>query len=281
MKKRISPLILLVFIFICCGCSKFNENVRFGSNMIKYNAQTIEEFGFNLDMISTSKNPKIEFVEFKGTNVQGLVTELHDDTFDEVKNLCHNDYYIKLLGFQCYTEDEYVQIDGVHLKVDSKDIELVFDPPIKHSVTSDDKLNTGVATMGYPLIICTTSYQNTEYFYEYYAEENIILEDFYFNDFLKPTNAILYINDTKVGNLEDLLPINIPQGSNFTIWTNIDFKDDISHTYYDRVYCNSAISYKLESEPNHTIEIKNFIISQNVSNEDDAKVVINILSSKK
>ena len=64
--------------------------------------------------------------------------QLNDDSYEEIKKLNHNGYYIRLLGFVCKTADDYVKIDSVNLKIDGADKKFDFPTPIEHYLKNDD-----------------------------------------------------------------------------------------------------------------------------------------------
>lgn len=282
MKKQLLVLITIIVVstLLLSGCSIINsdksvesDNIIFGTNLVKYDLEGMGDFGFNLNMISPSKKTKVEFVSFTGKNTQGLAVKLADDTFDSIKNLKYNGYYLKLLGFICNTGDSSVVITGVNLKVDGKDRTLTFETPIKHNVREDD-LTSVVQIRNYPLFISTNSYAFNMYSFEYYVESDVTIENFDFNNFLTITNADIYVNGKYKGRTTSVFPLELKKGTIFSITGNLAFKNNEDITNYESIYCDSLLTYTTNGVQK---TVRSNLVSQSVSNEDDAKKVINLL----
>lgn len=281
MKKGLFILFTIVIVsaILFSGCNnteKEDASSEFiiGSDMVKYDLQGISDFGFNVNLIAKNKDLDVEFVSFIGENTQGLSVQLKDDSYDEIKSLKQNGYYIKLLRFVCKTGDEFVQIDGVNLKINGVEQKIDFATPVKHYVKTDDS-ETSVQIRNYPMFISTNSYTTTEYNFEYYAESDVTIESFSFNNFLGIKSGRVAINGEDVGDINSL-PLVVKKDSTVSIKCYLDFKDPNNTSEYDSIYCDSLLSYKT-SESNETIILANNLVSQSVSNEDDAKNVIDLM----
>jgi len=273
-----SVVLFVIIVLIASGCGNQGNKVIFSSDMVKYDMQGGADFGFNVNVIMQDKGAKIEFVNFFGENTEGLAVEMVDDSFEELKNLKYNGYYIRLLGFGCHTSNEYVQIDGMNLKVSGADMKIEFDTPIRHSVANYDDAKYeygGLYFTGRPSIVSTMSYPSTEYSYDFSTEQDVIIEDFSFNNFLALDDAVVFVNMREIGMLKDLLPLEVKSGSSISIRGYFSFNGE-GFSEYDSIYCISKLSYKSFDKAN-SYEIPGRLVSQSVSNTDDAKRVIEIL----
>ena len=276
MRKTICLLSIFILLsaLILSGCSNIKKDSIVCTSLVKYNLQGISDFGFNVNLITTDKNIEVEFVRFSGENTQGLSVRLVDDTYDSLREIKQQGYYIRLLGFVCYTEDKKVIIESVTLKIDGEEKEYSFSTPIKHYVTQDHDLS--VQARSYPLFISTNSYQTTEYFFDYHVDAEVIITDFSFNDFLIVKNAEILINGQDQGRLQDLLPLTIPQDSDISIKCYLGFKNGISSTNFDSIYCDSLLSY-IVKDTAEIEQVANNLVSQSVSKDADAIAVITMM----
>jgi len=279
MKTRLAILLKAVIItaLVFTGCASSggeHKKYIFATDMVKYNLEGIEIFGFNVNFLSKDKEPNIEFVSFEGENAQGLSVELMDDTFEGIKELKHNGYYIRLLGFSCKTSDSYVEINSVNLKIDGVEEKFDFSTPIKHYVKkgADHSDDSYVYPLNYPAIINTNSYSSTEFDFVYSTDEDVTVESLAFNDFLTVKSATVSIDGTNVGTL-DSFPLSLKKGSTLSMRCYLDFEAPENSTDYDSIYCDTILSYKT-SKSDELLSFKTNLVSQSVSNEIDAQNAI-------
>lgn len=279
MKKKWYYIATLIFSLAValCGCSSSDKEIYLGTDMIKYHSQGVEEFGFNVNLISPDKNPDIEFVGFTGEHTQGLTVKFEDDTYDTVENIERAGYYIKLLGFVCQTADEDVRIDGVTLKIDGEEEYFEFGTPIQHSLMEYDE-ESAVFSSGYPLYISTCSYRDTKYEFRYRADKKVTIEGFGFNDFLTVRDSVVLLDGERVG-LGSCFPLEMEKDSELSILCYLDFDGAASYTDYDGVYCDAQLTYSVSGSPEKKMVSTN-LVSQSVSNEDDAGEAIALILEK-
>jgi hypothetical protein len=284
MKRMISlatvPLMLLMLFGLsgCVGASA--SDVVVAAHLVKYDVQGIEEFGFGVDLVTTDKNIDVEFVSFTGENVQGLAVDFQDETFDDIKNLKHKNYYIKLLGFICsvgneFRGDESVRIDSVILKINGIEHEYPFSAPLRHLSKQEDNEDPQVFIGFFPTIIMSTSLGSQEYSFEYLTESAVTITDFSFNDFLVISDATISVNDTIVGSLSESLPLDVPKDATVAISCVISQKDS-GATGYESICCDACLTYL--TEKGEQIIFRNRLVSQSVSNEDSARALIEVLT---
>lgn len=276
MKKRIIifAAAMIFTVLALSGCAADTglnlQEYVITTDMVKYNLQGIEDFGFNVNLISENKDIDIEFVSFEGENTQGLAVQFNDDTYEEIKELNYKGCYIKLLGFVCKTADDYVRIDSVNLKIDGAYKKFDFSTPIKHYLKNDDS-DSYVYAQGYPIFISTNSFSSSEYGFSFYTEKDIDVQSFAFNDFIGIKSAVVSVDGVDVGGLNSF-PLSLKQGSELSIKCYLNFENPDNTTDYDSIYCDSVLTYTLKS--GEQLSLCNNLVSQSVSNENDAKCVI-------
>lgn len=280
MYKRVfstAIIMAMAIVLLCTGCSSNKENkVIFGSDLVKYDLQGVNDFGFNVNLIVTDKNTDVEFVSFTGENTQGLAVQLMDDTYESIENIQRNGYYIRLLGFKCYTADPYVEITGVNLKIDGEEKYYQIKTPIKHTIRNDD-IEHDVHFNSCPMFISTNVFCEDEFHFSYTADKDIKLLDFYFNDFIDVENSVVKIDGVEKGSLKTALPLNVKKDSSIVIKCTLNFKNPAEATKYDSIYCDSILLYESGGVKK---EYRNNLVSQSVSNEEDAEMAIDLLSEE-
>ena len=217
------------------------------------------------------------FSGFEGENTQGLAVQLNDDSYEEIKKLNHNGYYIRLLGFVCKTADDYVKIDSVNLKINGADKKFDFPTPIEHHLKNDD-VDSYAYVQDHPVFISTNSYSSSEYCFKYCAEDEITVQGFAFNDFWRIKSAVVSVDDVEIGGM-DSLPLTLKKGSELSVKCVLDFKNPDNTADYDSIYCDTVLTYALKSGKQFTLY--NNLISQSISNEDDAKCAIDYILKNK
>lgn len=275
----VTAVIFSIPILSGCGADTDIKSQEYivATDMVKYNLHGIEDFGFNVNLISRNKDIDVEFLGFEGENTQGLSVQLNDDSYEEIKKLNHNGYYIRLLGFVCKTADDYVKIDSVNLKIDGADKKFDFPTPIEHYLKNDDT-DSYAYVQDHPVFISTNSYSSSEYCFKYCAEDEITVQSFAFNDFWRIKSAVVSVDDVEIGG-PDSLPLTLKKGSELSVKCVLDFKNSDNTADYDSIYCDSVLTYALKSGKQFTLY--NNLISQSISNEDDAKCAIDYILKNK
>ena len=266
---------IFIFCFLTVGCNSDNNAIIVTGDMIKYNRVGPRSFGFNLNLIDNKPNSSIEFVNFSGKNTEGLNVEYIDDTFKEIKNKKIEGRYLTILGFKCLTAYENVEIDSLTLNINNKKTVVKFSTPLIHTVKkeiTDDSVNGGA----YASMICTSSFSNTDYYFEYHAEKNAELISFGFNDFVFPKDSDVTVNNISVGSIDDAFPLSVKSGDSIMIQCKIDFKPNSENSEYTNVAFNSELTYHAENLSENSV-LSSEIYSQGISNLDDAKALISEL----
>ena len=275
--------IIICFGLSSCGKSLASPIVDTGS--VKYYREGIDDFGFNVNVVTSKKNPDIKFVSFSGENVDSLKVKLADDTWDSLKNLKVKGCYLKLIGFACHTNMDHVRIDSVKLNIDGNETEYYFDDPINHYNTINDisrENGSGGAYMSAaPMFIGVksldpTSERLTEYQFVFGTDKNITISDIGFNRFFVFEDSKVYINDELIGSLSNSLPLKVAAGSMIKIISKINFSSDIKALYIENVYCDFYLSYISEND-GQEYSIKNSLICQSATDVFDAEHIVKVL----
>ena len=269
-------VVVLGLALSSCGMSPAYPIVDTGS--VKYCREGIADFGFNINVVTDSKEIDVEFVSFSGENVDSLEVSLANDTWDSLKELKIKGSYLKMIGFVCHTEMDHVRIDSVKLIIDGVEREYCFDDPITHFV-SDDEGAEGVYILNSPSLISVASLnpvsgRSTEYQFLYKTDKNITVTDFGFNSFFECENATVYIDGEVIGSLSDSLPLDVDAESEIKIISKIQFSSNVEASYIENVYCNYFLSYESDG-----VEycINNPIICQSAINVSDAENIVKSL----
>lgn len=292
MKKTKHTWFLFIFatitaIIICFGlssCGKSPDYPIVDAKSVKYYCEGIDDFGFNINVVTNKKDLDIKFVSFSGENVDSLKVKFADDTWDSLKELKIKGCYLKLIGFVCHTDMDHVRIDSVKLNIDGNEMEYYFDDPITHYNTNNisrENGSGGAYLLNLPTLISVTSLDPTseyltEYQFIYATDKDITISDFGFNHFLEFDNPTVYINDENTGSLSDSLPLKVAAGSTIKIISKINFSSDIKGSYIEYVYCDFYLTYISENN-GQEYSIKNSIICQSAINPEEAENILKIL----
>lgn len=292
MKKTKHTWFLFIFatitaIIICFGlssCGKSLASPIVDTGSVKYYREGTDDFGFNVNVVTNTKNPDIKFVSFSGENVDSLKVKFADDTWDSLKELKIKGCYLKLIGFVCHTDMDHVRIDSVKLIIDGDETEYFFEDPITHYNTNnirEEKGSGGAYMITAPTLISVTSLDPTseyltEYQFVYETDKNITISDFSFNHFFEFEDARVYINDELIGSLSNSLPLKVVAGSTIKIISKINFSSDIKALYIENVYCDFYLSYISEND-GQEYSIKNSLICQSATDVFDAEHIVKVL----
>lgn len=148
-----------------------------------------------------------------------------------------------------------------------------FPTPIEHHLKNDDA-DSYAYVQDHPVFISTNSYSSSEYCFKYCAEDEITVQSFAFNDFWRIKSAVVSVDDIEIGGM-DSLPLTLKKGSELSVKCVLDFKNPDNTADYDSIYCDSVLTYALKSGKQFTLY--NNLISQSISNEDDAKCAIDYI----
>jgi hypothetical protein len=249
------------------------------TNMIKYDLEVFySNAGFDMTIVSTKNDSTIEFVNFWGKNCDDMDVEYNDDTYEYLKNLKYRGYYVRIIGFVCSTYSDSIQINGVTLKIDGVEQQFAFETPLVHEVVPEEEFGP-IMFLSYPSFISTTSIDN-ELYYVFSIEEDCTIDSFGFNNFYDIQELLIEVDGSMVGGKE-ALPLDVKKGSRVNIRPRIELSSAQPSTDFDWLYTSPMLRY------HHTVDgtSKNYsmtlsLVSQGVSNEEDAKALIDYLIAR-
>ena len=242
--KRFCALVLVVinlFVFVSCEAT---SQTTFYPEMVKYKlfrSDSKNEFSFNMNVLTTDTNPKIEFIAAEGVNTENLSVTFSDDTFDSIKGKRIKNLYVMLLGIHCTTIYEYTKINSMKIRVNGKEIVVTFKTPIENTFVSYDE--HCFAQRNLPIYIFPQSFvgnNETEYVFSVQALKDTVVKSFDFNDFLSFHEANVYINDNLVGTVFDVFPVELKLGDILSVKGKIKTRTE-ELTSKENYYLNLCI----------------------------------------
>lgn len=273
MKKICSILLIIVLIFGFNSCNDQAEQVDFYPELIRYNlyrSDSANEFGFNINVTSSHKNPKIEFISAEGINTENLMVTFSDDTFEDIADERIKGNYIILLGVHCRTVTEYTRIDSMKLSVNDSETEIEFSTPIENTFYNYSEVEHILSQRNMPIYVFPQSfvgYNETDYSFAVEAIEDTVVKSFNFNDFLVFANAEVFVNDEVKGPLTDVFPIELKKGDILTVKSRIAFADK-SYSGMENLYLNIVI----ECNTNGQVVTEYYpLVATFIGNLDDVK----------
>ena len=99
---------------------------------------------------------------------------------------------------------------------------------------------------------------------------------FSFNDFITVKSARVVIDGDEKGELRDLLPLKVSAGSQIEWKAVLGAKDTAPTAHYDSIYCNFVL--ECQTEDGRTYSQRRSLVSQSISNKDDALAVVKLMT---
>lgn len=272
MKKKITALLAVVILMLSlCSCgtsgkaqddASSSQDVASDSNGVTFYPEYVRykmdrsdnsenKFGFNINVISDTKNLNIEYVSAEGENTEYIsgVTFI-DETPDPLKNKKINGKYFRIPAVMVRTISDSVKIDSMTVKVNGKEIKLYFDTPIENKFR-DYVNNTHLLS-----VLCVSNYiftdsffgrNETPYDFSVSAEADVTVTEIKFEDFLAFANDTVVVNGTEKGTIKDALPLKLKKGDELRLRSSIKPKDD-ERMYMSNIYTNVVVEYESDSE---------------------------------
>lgn len=258
MKRTFSLVFCLVLLIVLSSCSNSNnEDVQFFPELVRYNlhrSDSANEFSFNMSVISSQKNPEIEFISAKGVNTEHLIVTFSDDTFDDLSNKKIKGNYIILLGVHCEAINEYTRIDSMTLSVNGAETEIEFVNPVENTAFKFEDSEHFISQLGMPVYVFPQSFvgrNETNYDFTVEALKKTTIKSFNFNSFLEFVDTRVFINDKHIGKLDDILPLTLNKGDILRINCKIKDKNKNS-TGMENSYANILV--ECESDKKTVVE---------------------------
>ncbi len=249
---------------------------------IRYNfIQQNDRAGFNLTLLSKEKAETLEFISFEGENLTDGKIDIYDETFDCLKGYKRNGYYITLMGFQFNLNPGKTTITKINLKINGKSISKKLTYPIIHDNPVENPNDyTYICSGGQPLMIPSYSVygQDNNFPYGFDVYEDTTFSGFSFVDSVVPLNATVSVNEINLGSLDNVLPLKLKAGDHMIIYTDIAYSEDVKYKKCTGVLTNAVLEYKTPEGKNKKIYM--IYSTQSISNEDEAIIVIDYLTTK-
>lgn len=278
MKKIIAAVIVLMLMLGLGACGTEN-GTQFFPETVKYNIHRADgKFSFNMNVISSKINPKIEFISAEGVNTEYLTVTFTNDTFREIKMRKINGKHFILLGVQCIATSEYTKIDSMKLLVNGKETVINFPTPIENTAFDINSGKHFVYQGGMPIYIFPQSFvgkNETDYTFSVEADEDTTITAFKLSDFAELSGAKVYVNGKFKGNIENTLPLELKKGDVLEVRSRIK---GLSNENYgmDNLYFNIVVECEANGE-----KVTEYypLVAVFVGNTDDAKEFVNQFSN--
>ena len=279
MKRTISILVCLaMFLTSLCACSlNESKNIIFLEDLIHCNiTESGNKFGFNLIYLYDGVKPKVEFVSFDNQNTNVMFEEMIDDTIESIDNKAYNGYKAVILGFRLdispMTIGEELQINSITLSINGKEETLDTNGQIsvkKVSNSDEQYYCNSIYSTNVPVVLFSECKDIELASFNYHTEHTVTLEKFEFSDFLKVQNSCVYVDNQKIGSIEEVFPLTVGAGKAVCIEVSANYGDYDSFSDY---YVNSLLHYR--SDEDGTRILKDYIAIQAVGNFDDLSNLI-------
>lgn len=261
---------MLVLMITLCSCgtaektqsgissqdvaSKSND-VTFYPEYIKYNMYrsggSTNEFSFNINAISDTKNLNIEYFSAEGENTEYISdVSFTDETFDSLKHKKIGGKYFHILGIKIKTITDDVTVDPLTVKVNGKEQTFNFETPIENKFFDYSDDDRALFIQGVPVYIFTNSFvgrNETLYDFSVSAQEDVTVTEIKFEDFLTFANDTVSVNGLEKGTIKDALPMKLKKGDVINVKSCFKPKDD-EKMYMSNIYTNVVVEYDFGSK---------------------------------
>lgn len=297
MKKKITAIIAAVVLMLTlCSCNASEKaqndtyssqdvasdsnSVTFYPEYIKYKmyrgSMSTNQFGFNINVISDTKDLNIEYVSAKGVNTE-YISEVTftDETTSSIKDKKINGKYFREPGVQIKTITDNVKIDSITVKVNGKEQTLNFETPIENTFVDYNDSTHLLLLQFMPNYIFTDSFvgrNETPYEITVSAEADVTVTEIKFEDFIAFANDTVSVNDSEKGSIKNVLPLKLKKGDVLTLHSSIKPIGD-EKLYISNIYTNIVIEYETKSQK---LEEHYPLSAIYVGNEDDAKNFVKV-----
>lgn len=248
MRRILSFSLIQIIIISIIGCSNISDNKKdfiFGTEYVKISIDYYSPtWGFLINVASTDPAPKFEIVHLKGENIEYINNiELTDETFDFAKTINYNGFYLKMIGVKIYSpiKDIRITLTGMVLKCNEKDYDLNF----KNIITiNNNSYNIEALSLFGPMNIVLESILNdNSYSFNGHVHDSLSITSFYFDNFIKFDNCILYVNNEYIGPISSNIPYDFKANDTFTIITSIKPETINEINKYDFITSSANIEF--------------------------------------
>ncbi len=215
-------LILIIFLFSSCT-NRQQETADFmnTASNIFINSKSLDTLSFNVALFSERKIDKIDYIGIEGTNVNNddYTVNLIDNNIDVLNSYKYKGLYIKYIMVEITAKDNIKNctFENLILNVDGVRQSLSFSTPVNHIFSEgnifSEELQISVIPNEFPSSFINNKQEGVTY--EFYATEDVVLQDIRFDDFLSVSNVIYAIGDEDAHNAN--FPISVKKGETIRI----------------------------------------------------------------
>lgn len=215
-------LILIIFLFSSCT-SEQQEIANFmnTASNIFINSKSSDVLSFNVALFSKEKISQIDYIGLEGTNVNNddYIVNIIDNNIDVLNSYKYKGLYIKYIMVEITGKDNIKNctFENLILNVDGVRQSLSFSTPVNHIFSEGNIFTEGLQISVIPNEFPSSFINNEQesVTYEFYATEDVVLQDIRFDDFLSVSNVIYAIGDEDAHNAE--FPISVKKGETIRI----------------------------------------------------------------
>ena len=250
-------MLLLAILFSGCSNSNNSQDV-FCAKATKFNQLFVTNneyiFTFPVQLLTQSKDNIIEFDSFEGKNVDNISVTLVDNYFGSETVKKYDGYYLRLLTLHCESNEDNIRIDKASFLINGEINEVIFDPPIKASRLTYDPndYERGLfcieSTVGAPTAVLETG-QKLDYLIT--SSCNVVVTGIEVLDYLIISDSLVMYNNTPLGKLEDVLPLEVNKNDQYRIFLSFKYDESTkaNSSYYDSILTTITIKYVLPETP--------------------------------
>ena len=202
-------LILIVFLFSSCT-SEQQEIANFmnTASNIFINSKSSDALSFNVALFSKEKISQIDYI-----------VNIIDNNIDVLNSYKYKGLYIKYIMVEITGKDNIKNctFENLILNVDGVRQSLSFSTPVNHIFSEGNIFTEGLQISVIPNEFPSSFINNEQesVTYEFYATEDVVLQDIRFDDFLSVSDVIYAIGDEDAHNAE--FPISVKKGETIRI----------------------------------------------------------------
>ncbi len=277
MKRLILPLLYVsVMLFTLSACFH-DTKIIFADDLVYCDViESGDKFGFNVIYLYKGTRPDIEFISFDSQNANAMFEEMIDDTFETIADKKYKGYTAVILGFLFDTSsmnaNDVLTINVIELSVNGQKTELNTSGQIAYTKISgsDERYScNSLYSTNVPIVIFSQCNNINGVFFNYRTEEVVTLEKFEFTNFIQIESSCVYIDEQKLGSIEDVFPLTVEPDKTITI--EIIDTDLGEYDSFSDFYLNSLLYY---SDNEGSGLAQDYFAIQAVGNFEDLSILI-------
>ncbi len=245
-------VIIILFSISTAGCSdKRTKSADFQSNgsHVYINTECSSAMSFRLALFSKQKIHEIKFAGLEGNDIdsESLGVDVYQDDSDIINSYKYKGYHLKYIMIDIKpNSDEVIDCDfeRIVLDIDGVIRKISFAKPVEHKFSGGniftEPLQISVLPNDIPSSYINDTSQNV--IYEFYATEDIMLQEIRFSDFIYPANVTYTIDGSELQ--EAVFPVSVNKGQRLKI--SFSFMSDTADKF-SYVTTNIYFDYLTES----------------------------------